>query len=481
MANNNGIKRLIKEVSIMNILNRYSKEGFMTLLIEGLHGEGKSSSIRAASEELGGICITVEGGVLQQGELTGIPLAVKDPVTGDPIFEFIKYPKIADIAYLEKEIFTKATTEGLLGGDLRYIPETSTVIYKGTEIVEKNRFERALLRNNNPYRFGEKLPAEAKMRLINEGEVPLVNLFIDELNRPEEPIIKEMMNLLLNREINGYMLPWWVNVTAAINPASQDIDYAVSRLDPAQLDRFIKVRLHTDFKDWVNHSLNTGHDAAAIAALANDPALFGGSSRYESTEMSPSNRSWSTVLTITETLPEALKAPCFSDDDRSHFDEDFRTLICGKVGASAGEAYINSFNNKETRITPEEIFTCKNPGIDEDVVKKFSKQNTIARLCTISMVVSYLNEIYLKLKADASSSEKEHGKAKFHNLNCQLKSFIMDHLSGGEQMYINNRMKNPEFLDRQIFADTACNVFGKDLWAKICETRDEIKHIERGL
>ncbi|MEG1410810.1 MAG: ATP-binding protein, partial [Terrisporobacter sp.] len=68
-----------------------------------------------------------------------------------------------------------------------------------------------------------------------------VLLFIDEINRCEHTVQQELMNLILNREINGYKLPDEVKILAAMNPSCKygsDFDYQVVDMDAAQENRF---------------------------------------------------------------------------------------------------------------------------------------------------------------------------------------------------------------------------------------------------
>ena len=59
-------------------------------------------------------------------------------------------------------------------------------------------------------------------RVLNENENSEVILFIDELNRCDHSVAQELMNLILNREINGYILSNRVKVIAAMNPSSRN-------------------------------------------------------------------------------------------------------------------------------------------------------------------------------------------------------------------------------------------------------------------
>ena len=57
-------------------------------------------------------------------------------------------------------------------------------------------------------------------------------LFIDEINRAEHAVQQELMNLILNREINGFLLDDRVRIIAAMNP-EDSFDYQTIDMDPA--------------------------------------------------------------------------------------------------------------------------------------------------------------------------------------------------------------------------------------------------------
>ena len=89
-----------------------------------------------------------------------------------------------------------------------------------------------------------------------------VLLFIDELNRCEHAVQQELMNLILNREINGYKLDRSVKIMAAMNPSNkydnfQDSDYQVVDMDPAQEDRFVWIEMDSDIKEWVKWAMSS--------------------------------------------------------------------------------------------------------------------------------------------------------------------------------------------------------------------------------
>jgi MoxR-like ATPase len=82
---------------------------------------------------------------------------------------------------------------------------------------------------------------------ISKGKKVL--LFIDELNRCEHTVQQELMNLILNREINGYKLDKNVKILAAMNPSN--FDYQVVEMDKAQENRFVWLNMKSEHNEWI--------------------------------------------------------------------------------------------------------------------------------------------------------------------------------------------------------------------------------------
>ena len=100
-----------------------------------------------------------------------------------------------------------------------------------------------------------------KLREIDEeiSKGKTVLLFIDEINRCEHTVQQELMNLILNREINGYKLPQNVKILAAMNPSSKygsDFDYQVVDMDAAQENRFVWLNMEPDFNQWIKWAIS---------------------------------------------------------------------------------------------------------------------------------------------------------------------------------------------------------------------------------
>ncbi|MBR6006019.1 MAG: AAA family ATPase, partial [Clostridia bacterium] len=174
----NEAKRLIKRAILANIVSD-KPDLAITPLVSGKHGIGKSAMIKSIAKDLGGVCITVEGGTLKEGEITGLPYQYKDD-EGKTKFRFLPYYAVERIQNEEKRLFELA---GGTVGD-------SSALYG-----DENRFAQ------------NDLSPEERIEAIRSGRVHPVIIFIDEINRTENTVYKELMNILLTRSVNGYNFP----------------------------------------------------------------------------------------------------------------------------------------------------------------------------------------------------------------------------------------------------------------------------------
>lgn len=136
-----------------------------------------------------------------------------------------------------------------------------------------------------------------KLREIDErlakGEGVL--LFIDEINRCEHTVQQELMNLILNREINGYKLSEKVKLLAAMNPSNKygaDFDYQVVEMDPAQENRFVWLQMESDHVEWLKWAMEAGIEEEVINFISTFPEYLYHKSE---TEISATPRSYERI------------------------------------------------------------------------------------------------------------------------------------------------------------------------------------------
>ena len=153
MININEAKRLVKRVLLANIVSDKPNLA-LTPLVSGKHGIGKSAMIKSIADDLGGVCVTIEGGTLKEGEITGLPYQYKDD-GGKIKFRFLPYYAVERIQNEEKRLFEAA----------------------GKKCDE----ESALKGDENRYAMNGLSSAE-RIAAIKEGRVHPVIIFIDEIN-----------------------------------------------------------------------------------------------------------------------------------------------------------------------------------------------------------------------------------------------------------------------------------------------------------
>ena len=328
MISINEAKRLVKRALLANLATD-KRDLAITPLVSGRHGIGKSQMVKSIAQDLGGVCITIEGGTLKEGEITGLPYQYKDE-NGQIRFRFLPYYAVERIQAEEKRLFElsgKAAAQEMLSGD------------------------------ENRYAMNDLTPQE-KVDTLLSGKVRPVILFIDEINRTENSVYKELMNILLTRSVNGYEFPWWVFFVGAMNPSTQNSIYATNEMDPAQLDRFIKIKVGDNTKEWLSYGKSAGIDPRILSFIKDNPKCLSSQAKDldDEEKPEPSPRGWDMVDTLLSS--EEMLRPFFTDreNDPKTVEKDMKNLVAAKLGASVATMFFASIVSKARALMPEEIF-----------------------------------------------------------------------------------------------------------------------------
>lgn len=190
-------------------------------------------------------------------------------------------------------------------------------------------------------------------KVLKDDEKRNVILFIDELNRCDHAVAQELMNLILNREINGYILSDKVKVIAAMNPSNKNEGFYNSRydvvdMDPAQEDRFVWVRLDSDIKEWINWGMSDNGDIHEhiIEFLSTFPEYLHTPDSEETIKATP--RSWERVSRAYNIY--------LKNKEKYSFDT-FFNVVKGNVGIDIGNDFSSFLTNlKKPLISVEDIF-----------------------------------------------------------------------------------------------------------------------------
>lgn len=191
-------------------------------------------------------------------------------------------------------------------------------------------------------------------KALKENNYESVILFIDELNRCDHAVAQELMNLVLNREINGYVLDDRVKVIAAMNPSNKNdgyynSNYDVVDMDPAQEDRFVWVRLDSEIKEWINWGMSKEGNIHEhiIEFLSTFPENLHTPDSEETIKATP--RSW-------ERVSKAYKI--YLRNKEKYSLDIFLNVVKGNVGINIGNDFGNFIINlKNPLIKVEDIFS----------------------------------------------------------------------------------------------------------------------------
>ncbi|AJP12802.1 TPA: ATP-binding protein [Clostridioides difficile] len=250
--------------------------------------------------------------------------------------------------------------------------------------------------NSNGYKTEKKTTVYAvhnKLREIDEeiSKSKTVLLFIDEINRCEHTVQQELMNLILNREINGYKLHDDVKILAAMNPSSKygsDFDYQVVDMDAAQENRFVWLNMESDHTQWIKWAIDEGIERKVIEFISTFPEYL---HKINEDDVRATPRSYERVSKIYKV---------YKEKNNSIPRAVFLNVVKGNVGKVIAEEFISFIeSNFEPLISYEDVFLGES--IDESIVERV-KNESHTRLYLSAMNI--LKDLELNIKNDKYES-----------------------------------------------------------------------------
>ena len=312
-------------------------------------------------------------------------------------------------------------------------------LLKEGEIGGLPTVESYITEDNNGNKIEKKTTIYAvhnKLREIDE-EVEKGNtvlLFIDEINRCEHTVQQELMNLILNREINGYKLPKQVKIIAAMNPSSKygsDFDYQVVDMDAAQENRFVWLNMEPDHNVWIRWAIDTGIEPKVIEFISTFPEYL---NKVNEDDVRATPRSYERVSKSyavykeqIDSIPRAV----------------FLNVIKGNVGKVIAEEFISFVeSDREPLISFDDVFSGET--LDEKVIDKV-KNESHTRLYIIAM------NILKTLETRVEENKSDYYMNRFMEF---LKAYPVDLMVGimkdiknsYEEVY-KKAIENEEFVD----------------------------------
>lgn len=206
-----------------------------------------------------------------------------------------------------------------------------------------------------------------KLREIDEeiSNGKTVLLFIDEINRCEHTVQQELMNLILNREINGYKLHEDVKIIAAMNPSSKygsDFDYQVVEMDVAQENRFVWLYMEPDYMQWLDWAIDAGIEQKVTEFISTFPEYL---HKANDADIRATPRSYERISSIykiykkkKDSIPRSV----------------FLNVIRGNVGKFIAEEFINFVESDYSSLLSfEDVFSGNS--LHASVVEKVKSES----------------------------------------------------------------------------------------------------------
>jgi len=217
--------------------------------------------------------------------------------------------------------------------------------------------------------------------LTNNGKE--VFLFIDEINRCEHTVQQELMNLILNREINGYKLHEKVKILAAMNPSSkygEDFDYQVVDMDAAQENRFVWLYMESDAKTWLSWAIENKLEQKVIEFISTFPEYLHSTQRDEQIKATP--RSFERV---------SKSYRLYSENKDAIPKRVFLNILKGNLGNRIAHEFM-TFAEEDNKplISYEEVFKCAE--LSQELMEKVKTESHTRLYLVAKNILSVLSK-----------------------------------------------------------------------------------------
>ena len=213
----------------------------------------------------------------------------------------------------------------------------------------------AVFKNEDGEEYVAKITTFAPPKWWPRDPQEKICIFLDEANRGKPEISQCLMDMLLNRKLNGMQLPTNTRIVGAWNPIDDGF-YQVEEPDPAWLDRWNVYTLDPSVEEWMDWAWKAGVNNNVIGFISEnrellDPYISSSKEilkKYKAGSVLPSRRSWHRVSQI---MNEAIK-----DNDQFWVDSDnglglLKEMVAGVVGVHAASAFGNYVRTKGRGIT----------------------------------------------------------------------------------------------------------------------------------
>lgn len=306
-----------------------------SVLIEGLHGIGKSSIVKQCAKENNMHYELLILSIKEPGDLLGMPSSKETEYSTKTVWDEPDwFQRVTNAAFPEKVKF-----QDLIFKDEELKKYALERIDKNANFVTRNKL-------NTIYKdFYELL--EDELFLVKKDSTLIYSkakqslLFLDELNRATLETRQVALQLVLEKELHSHKLPY-VNgkrtfIVSAINPADK---YQVFELDAALLDRFTTIEMEVDVESFLEYARENKLEQVMIDYISEFPDRLHMLNEDES--KGPTPRSWEVVSNYIRTNKD--KGRLFN-------------ALEGRLGSAVALQFFSYYNEYQNNITLDSLET----------------------------------------------------------------------------------------------------------------------------
>lgn len=281
------------------------------------------------------------------------------------------------------------------------LPVETSVLLRGPHGIGKSQVVRQVAKTFNLPVIDRRLSQMTEGDMVGlpstDGEVTRFNppdwfkracttpvcLFLDEINRATPEVMQAAFQIVLDRELNGWILHSETRVFAAVNNSAA---YTVNEMDPALLDRFWTIDLEPTVEDWLAwaRSEDASGDSRVYSVIsdfiATNEKWLDSPKDGEPGKVSPSRRSW-------ERLSSALSKSGITQLDEPASHPLFYPICLGYIGTEATIALNGFAKTLDAQVSGEQILNEY-----DKVKKKVKKLGAEKQNILIDKVTSYLTK-----------------------------------------------------------------------------------------
>lgn len=178
----------------------------------------------------------------------------------------------------------------------------------------------------------------------------------------------------------------------AMNPSTQNSVYATNEMDPAQLDRFLKIKVDDNSSEWLKFGKETGISPQILSFIKDNPKCLSSNSKEldDEEKPTPSPRGWDMVDTLMKSEPMLR---CFfteKENDPKVVEKDMKSLVSAKLGGSVATMFFASLVSQTRALMPEEILAD-----DESLTQckpSLIKLSAAKKVQTCDLMLDFLKE-----------------------------------------------------------------------------------------